>query len=506
MPLNNLTKSNPDKGQDQSLDESWRNEAALLRMIEQANEGIWIMDTSFRVCWVNARACGILGYPREDILGKTPFDFLANGQTESVMKLMEKAREGPLPVIHERQFHHRDGSIIWALVNSSILTDSSGHHTGYLGMFMDITERKKAEQALRESEEKYHLLVENANEGIIVAQDETIRFANKRTAEITGYSIEELVSSPFIDLIQPEDRKLVMGRYHNRLKGKKPPALYEFRILRKDSNSRWVDISSVLISWEGRPATLNFLTDVTERKKTEEKIKSHEQRFWAEREQFTRKLIQVQEEERKRIARELHDGAAQNLALILLEIDRLENSCEGLSERAAFSLARIREEIERTQQDIRRYSHELRPGVLDYLGLEAALESLVTDMNSRNMLNANIRVEGRGMRLPDNMELALFRIAQEAMTNVWKHAAATRAEINLIYDPKRISLAISDNGKGFKVSPKTMPSATGGLGLIGMRERAQLIGADLRIKSAIGKGTSIFVKVPLQGIIPEKTV
>jgi signal transduction histidine kinase len=252
-----------------------------------------------------------------------------------------------------------------------------------------------------------------------------------------------------------------------------------------------VDINAILISWEGRPATLNFLTDITKRKRAEDTIKENERQLWNERQQFTRKLIQVQEDERKRIARELHDDAAQNLALILLEIDGLWRNSEKLPEQVVDSLNRIRDDINRTQQDIRRYSHELRPGVLDYLGLESALEGLVEDMNSRNAIKASLKIEGKEERLADDMELALFRIAQEAVQNAYKHAGARNVHVALNLEKNRLLLTIRDDGAGFPQKPVVFE----GMGLHSMNYRANAIGARLEIESSPGQGTKIVCKM-----------
>ena len=144
--------------------------------------------------------------------------------------------------------------------------------TGALSSARDITERKRAEEALRESEEKYRSLFENANEAIFVAQDGKLVFVNPMTVMMTGYSVEELMSRPFIEFIHQDDRDMVIDRHVRRMKGDEIPPLYSFRIIQRDGNIRWVELSTVLINWVGKPATLNFLSDITERKQAEEEL------------------------------------------------------------------------------------------------------------------------------------------------------------------------------------------------------------------------------------------
>lgn len=134
-------------------------------------------------------------------------------------------------------------------------------------------ERKRTEEALRASEEKYRVLVENANEAIIVAQDGMFKFANPKAVQITAYSKEELTSGSFVKFIYPDDQEMVMERHLKKLKGEELPHPYSFRIIDKEGNIKWLEINAVLITWEGRPAILNFLIDITERKKAQEKLR-----------------------------------------------------------------------------------------------------------------------------------------------------------------------------------------------------------------------------------------
>jgi len=228
---------------------------------------------------------------------------------------------------------------------------------------------------------------------------------------------------------------------------------------------------------------LVILRDLTERKRIAQKL-----------ENYARKLTQVQEEERQRVARELHDDTAQALAILSLELDSLVDSKEITSTDAKTKLKRLRGEANRAMQDVRRYSHELRPGVLDYLGLEAALEQLAEESEARYDLKVIFESRGEECVLTDDIELALFRIAQEAINNTRKHSQATQVKIRLECFNGRIGLMITDNGKGFDLQQAESAAKGGHLGLLGMKERAQLIGAQLKIDSGPGKGTSIIVE------------
>ena len=145
---------------------------------------------------------------------------------------------------------------------------------GFLCVVRDITERRRAEAALQASEARYRQLVENANEAILVAQDGLLKFVNRMAIEMTGYSEQELLSRPFPELIHPDDREMVVGHYQRRISGETAQPRYVFRVLSRDGGNKWVEIWAVLIDWEGRPATLNFLTDISDRHKADEAIQA----------------------------------------------------------------------------------------------------------------------------------------------------------------------------------------------------------------------------------------
>ena len=209
---------------------------------------------------------------------------------------------------------------------------------------------------------------------------------------------------------------------------------------------------------------------------------------------YARLVTWAQEEERKRISRELHDEAAQNLVAIRRDLDTLAGADDDHVDPA---LKRLQTLTGQTLTGLRRFSHDLRPPVLDDLGLTSALESLAADTRARSHLAVDLTVTGNPQRLPAETELALFRIAQSALRNVERHAHATRADLELAFDDNRTRLIVCDDGRGFD-PPTDVASLvhTGKLGLVGMHERAQLIGGALQITSSPDDGTRVTIDVP----------
>jgi signal transduction histidine kinase len=232
---------------------------------------------------------------------------------------------------------------------------------------------------------------------------------------------------------------------------------------------------------------IETLEDVTERKNAEERLRNHLQ-----------EITRAQEEERRRIARELHDETAQDLIVLLRQVDELMSSADDLSAESAAILEGLRQKTSKTLEGVHRFSQDLRPSILDDLGLLPALEWLTSDLTKHFDITVEMKVEGKVRRLPPEVELVVFRIAQEALRNVWKHSGATKARVTLKFGDDKAVLTVEDEGQGFEL-PKRMDDlpVAGKLGLAGMQERAQLIGGKLKLESGPGKGTTVTLEFPV---------
>jgi PAS domain S-box-containing protein len=236
-------------------------------MLSHVSDAIITTDRAYIIQTWNRSAEKMLGIKAHEAIGKS-FDTLIrtrnSGKAEKIsFKKLVKTGQW----FGEIAYTRKDGMNLQIQISLTLIRDSKAGNSSIVAIMRDITDRKQAEVALRTSEERYRALVENANDAIIVAQDGRLKFVNPRTVEILKYSKESIVSRPFTDFIHPEDRSLVMGRYLKRIAGKSAPEIYSFRIVDRQGGTRWVEIRSVLIVWAGRPATLNFLTDITGRKK-----------------------------------------------------------------------------------------------------------------------------------------------------------------------------------------------------------------------------------------------
>jgi two-component system cell cycle sensor histidine kinase/response regulator CckA len=254
-------------------------EARYRTLFENAHDMIQSVGTDGRFLYVNPAWLKTMGYRWDELRGVTIFDVLAPIQRPHCINLFQQIIAGQAIDNLETVFLSKDGQSIAVEgnLNPQIV---EGKVVSCYGIFRNITERKKTEEALRSSEEQYRLLFENANEGIVVAQDGMIKFANPRMLEIGGYPYEELTSMPFIEFIHPDDRAMVMERHMQRLKGELGPHIsYAYRAITKDGRVKWLEMNGTLSNWQGRIATVNFISDITERKLAEVALTESEQKY-----------------------------------------------------------------------------------------------------------------------------------------------------------------------------------------------------------------------------------
>jgi signal transduction histidine kinase len=213
---------------------------------------------------------------------------------------------------------------------------------------------------------------------------------------------------------------------------------------------------------------------------------------------YLQQVTRAQEEERRRIARELHDDTTQNLVALSRRLDSLISTSDYLSPKDVTRLEELRQETDRISDGVHRFSQDLRPSILDDLGLLPALEWLTSDISKHFGIAIGVAVLGSLRRPSPEIELVLFRIAQESLRNMWKHSEASRAWVTVEFGSDKINLTVQDNGKGFKLPEKIEGLAsTGKLGLAGMQERAHLIGGTLTLQSKPGEGTTVMVEIPV---------
>ena len=346
-----------------------------------------------------------------------------------------------------------------------------------------------AAQRLAVSERNYRRLFENANDAIWVHDLEgNIIVANEATEKLTGYRAEELTKMNVRNFMSDESLNLASQIRRNLMENEPVEQPYEQSLIRKDGTKAILKLATSLITDDGKPTGFHHIArDITEERRMQDNLRY-----------YLQEITRAQEEERKRIARELHDDTAQALYALTRQVDNFVRSNTDLPADDAAFLRDLNEQLREVLQEVRRFGQDLRPPMLDDLGLLATLRWLVSDVKEQHGIGTDLRVLGIERRLPPEAEFTLFRIVQEALRNVEKHAETSKAEIEIEFDEGKTRLSVSDNGKGFKLSGSLVDFARAGkLGLAGMEERTRLLNGSMRIESEPGKGTTVMVEIPI---------
>lgn len=440
---------------------------------------------------INAAGIAMLGGESwEEFIGKVSIrSFYAD--PEDRKRFQELMAEQGFIQDFETQFRRMDNKIFDVRITGFVRQTAVGKIIGYEGFIVDITGRKLAERALKESEEKYRTVVENSLSAILVHEEGRLQFANQRCADITGYdSPDGLLGRYFWDFVHPEDRAMVKERGLMREKGQLTPEHYSYRILEKDGKTiHWVEMRATHAMYMGKPSAIVNFIDITKSKKAEEEIR-----------QLSRRLVKVREEERKVFAGDLHDDMGQILTAMHFDIDFLRKCVppEAVEQKQRYE--KLVRNVEMIADIVRKTTSHLRPDILDMMVLVPALARHIEEFKtSQPGIHVDFKALGLKKQLDPEIELAIYRIVQESLTNIAKHAQATAVDIMFTYSHPHVILTIRDNGVGSRASDKEKKTRRQreGIGLLTMRERAVSLGGSLAISSAPGKGTTLRAEIPV---------
>jgi PAS domain S-box-containing protein len=481
------------------ITERRRTEAALRESEERltlafagAQEGVWDWNLETNEVVYSPRWKQMLGYADHEIEPHvSAWERVLHPDDKALaVELTERARSGERPYVGEFRLRHKDGHYIHVLTRGFPVRPEGGPVVRIVGTHLDITERKRTEAALRESEERLTLAFAGAQEGVWDWDLETGSVVySSRWKQMLGYTDEEIepTLAAWERLLHPDDKARAQEVNDSVVRG---AATYEgeFRLRHKDG--RYIHVLSRGFPVRHEPGGPVVRIVGTHFDLTERKLADAERT----RTELLSRLVFAQEDERRRIAREMHDQFGEQLTALNLRIRLLKEACgdhPGLSEQ----VVALEDVAQRLDRDVDQLVWELRPTALDDLGLRAALANYINDWSRRAHVSAQLHTTGLlDDRLPSETETALYRIAQEALTNVAKHSQAKNVEVILERRRDHVLLIVEDDGVGF--DPGGAAGVAGqGFGLLGMRERAGLIGATLQIESSVGAGTTIFVRI-----------
>lgn len=386
------------------------------------------------------------------------------------------------------QVNTEDGEPRWFEARGEVERDAAGNPSCMLGAVVDVTTRERAEQALRDSEARFRTLADAAFEGIAITDQATLVDANDRLLAMLGRRREDVIGRDAVQLFASEAASTAEQKMRSGDAG-----VYESLIKRPDGSRTHVEIQARTFQTDrGRTLRVAAVRDVTARRRAAELLRQSQERELRSREEFSRHLLNAQEQERQRLANELHDGLGQNLSLIRNRM-HLALELPGLTPELADHLRAVAAIASDCVAEVRNLAQNLRPVQIEQLGLTESLNSLVDRVRDSTATIIESRIEDVDDVLQGEGATHLYRICQEALNNALRHSQARRATLSLERDVGMLHLDVRDDGIGFDTA--NMASG-GGLGLTSMRERAQMLGGTLDVRSAPGRGTHLQVNLP----------
>jgi two-component system sensor histidine kinase UhpB len=449
--------------------------------LESITDAFFTLDHEWRFTYVNAEAERQLRRTRDDLMGKVIWEEFR----EAVGSPSDRAYREALRTMRSaaiEQYYEPLGKWFEGRVYPST--------EGLAVYFRDVSERKRMEEALRASEDRFRTLAESSPDAIMIHQDFRIVYVNPAMVQLLrAESAADLVGESSLFMLTPEHVEAARRRSGLLYAGERQP-LAEQTYVRGDGTSVDVEIAAAPLTFNGKPAAQVTARDVSVRKQAEKLLRAS----MARSRDLSARLLIAEEDERKRIAHDLHDQVGQELTALKIRLETAARTTDSPAWRAqALEAAAAAGE---TLQRVRQMSVDMRPPQLDALGLAPALRALVERQSAPGGTALHFNSRDFPGRLPAALEIVCFRVVQEALTNVLRHSGAANAWVDLSAGDGVVRVAVRDDGSGFDAD-KLLQPASSGLGLLGMRERCSFAGGTLDIRSQQGQGCTVTAIFPM---------
>jgi len=448
-------------------------------IIENTKESIYLISPDFKILQFNKTALERLRRSRgmELYNGLDFREFLFPDTIDVFHSMFEDALKGASRT-EEIKAQGINGDFFWFQTKMSPVYDPSGKLIGVTMLTEGIDDRKKAEAELRESEEKFRSLVEQSLVGVYIIRNNKLAYVNPGFKKIFGYSDDQsLDRMTFEEFVHRDDLEMIRNNYSLRIDGKIPHDQYIFRGIKNDGSVLHLEVIVSMIVYEGTPAIIGTLIDITSRLEEEKRI--------------TKAVTKAQEEERYEIGGELHDNVCQILATSLIFLGLMKKS---ITPELNKYFSQTQEYITLASNEIRNLSHQLAPAFFDNSTLEDAFKHLLKNFNAEKKYKVILYFDkdAKTMKISRDLQLNLYRILQEQLRNISKHAHASNIEVEVSINNDIIEMKIVDDGVGFDTK-----AGKGGIGLANMKRRVQLFSGTFIIHSEKDKGCEVIVEIPL---------
>jgi two-component system sensor histidine kinase UhpB len=476
------------KEQERALRES---EVKYRDLVETSHDLIWRCDNEGRFTYLNPAWERSLGYSLEEMLGRPFADFVRPDLVERDLQEFGRNLSGRSTEGYQTVYVSGSGSLVSLVVNALPLRSDAGEIIGAQGTAYDVTVRVRAEEAHRQSEERFRATFEQAAVGIAHAGvDGRFLRVNRRFCDITGYEVDELLGRTFMDITHPDDVASTREGMAELETGEAGSVSYEKRYVRKDGGDIWVAVT-VSVARDATLEPLYFIgviEDITERRRAEKAVRESREAL----RRLAERLHEVREEERTGIARELHDQVGQELTALRIDLFGHRDSLPG-SSRERDGVTGMIELLDRSIGSVQAMSARLRSPILDVLGLEAAVTWQAEEFAKRMGVPCVVDLDPAAVAVADMLSTAVYRIFQEALTNVARHAHASEVTVRLHHGEDLLVLEVADNGVGL---PAEAVGSYESLGLISMHERAMALGGTVEVTRRDDGGTLVRAAFP----------
>jgi two-component system sensor histidine kinase UhpB len=463
----------------------------LSRFIDPATGTFCLLDSNFHVVEINERGLKTWRIKRKELKERNIFDLILNLSPAKRKRWREKLTE----TMNSGTHFFKYAVSVSSKAGDKIINVNAFKAGDGIGLIItDVTAQVLAEQALRRSEDRYRMLVENMNEGIaIIDKNGILSYINEKFIKMHGYVPEEVIGHAVTEFLDESCLNVFEEQMSKRKKGKHET--YELVWKKRNGARASTLVSSTAIFEKGRfKGSVEVLTDITERRKAEEELSRSREQL----RNLSRHLQSVREEESKRIALEIHDELGQSLTALKMDLSWMTSRFPEDFQNRKLLVEKTRAMaslIDKTIQTVQKISAELRPGLLDDLGLIPAIEWQTQEFQRRTAIDCQLELDCETIDLDSDRSTAIFRVFQEALTNIARHSCASRVNIRLKRRSDKLELQVTDNGVG--ITEKAIRAADS-LGLMGMKERLHAFGGGLRIQGSPDKGTSLTVVLPLK--------
>ncbi len=464
-------------------DELYESQERFAAILASCNDSVISVDPGGTITSWNPAAERLYGYTAAEAIGRSIQMLVPPDLVEETAHLLDRLKRGERIEHFDTIRVTSDGARIRVALALAPMQDADGR---FVGVSLIAHARSAAEEALRESEERFRLVANTAPVMIWMAGvDKLCTYFNRTWLEFTGRPLESELGNGWTELVHRDDFQRCMDTYVHAFDHRESFRM-EYRLRRHDGEFRWMlDTGVPRFTPDGSfSGYIGSAIDVTDHKHAEEVLSS-----------LNRRLMEAHEEERALIARELHDDIGQRMALLAIELDRLRHDMTEQRGDTRDLVADLHAQTNSLGKDIQAMSHRLHSSKLDYLGIVPAAAAFCREMSDQQHVQIDFRTEGVPGEVAKETALGVYRVLQEAVSNAVKHAGASKVSVTLIGRPDEMTLEVVDQGVGFDTSIATSGQ---GLGLTSMKERLRLVKGEMSIESGPGAGTTVRARVPLQ--------